>query len=156
MKPKHIFASPGNFKNPRRFLYRFGRATLALILKCNTVPCLIFRGISFLNVVMCDVANYARCLPAFSRLHLMWAAYNLEIYMKICLIISVKKTDLTLVVYWWRYCRWTRCIICHIAHRSWQHFKMKFLWRYGKELCFTLELIQTLHAWNDTENCMNF
>ncbi len=40
------------YKNPRRFLYRFEHAKLVLILKCYTVPCRIFRGISFLNVVI--------------------------------------------------------------------------------------------------------
>ncbi len=39
-----------------------------------------------------------------------------------------------------------------IAHGSWQHVKMKFLWRYGKELCYTLESIQTLPVQNDNEN----
>ncbi len=29
----------------------------------------------------------------------------------------------------------------HTAHRSWHIFKMKFIWRYDMELCFTLELI---------------
>ncbi len=53
-------------------------------------------------------------------------------------------------------CRYTPCINCHIAHRSWQHFKMKYLWRYGRELCYTLELIHTLHARNDKENCVGF
>ncbi len=47
-------------------------------------------------------------------------------------------------------------IIRHIAHRSCQQFKMKFLWRYGRELCYTLELIQTSHAQNDKENCVDF
>ncbi len=37
-------------------------------------------------------------------------------------------------------------LLSHIEHWSWQHFKMKFLWRYGRELCNTLELIQTLYA----------
>ncbi len=36
-----------NYKNPRSFPYRFERAKFVLILKCNTVPCRIFRGISF-------------------------------------------------------------------------------------------------------------
>ncbi len=47
------------------------------------------------------------------------------------------------------------CINCNIAHRSWQNFKIKFLWRYGRELCYTLELIQTLHFLNDKEKCMD-
>ncbi len=46
----------------------------------------------------------------------------------------------------------TLSIIGDIVHRSWQHFKMKFIWRYGRELCYTLELIQTVHAQNDEEN----
>ncbi len=33
---------------------------------------------------------------------------------------------------------------------------MKFLWKYGGELCYTLELIQTLYAQNDKENCVDF
>ncbi len=33
---------------------------------------------------------------------------------------------------------------------------MKFLWRYGRELCYTLELIQTLYAQSDKENGVNF
>ncbi len=33
---------------------------------------------------------------------------------------------------------------------------MKFLRRYGRELCYTLELIQTLFAQNDKENCVDF
>ncbi len=37
-----------------------------------------------------------------------------------------------------------------------EHFKMKFPWRNGRELCFTLELIQTLHAQNDKENGVCF
>ncbi len=42
---------------------------------------------------------------AFSQLHLMWAVYYLRIYIfkniyEIGLIISVKKTDLILVIYW--------------------------------------------------------
>ncbi len=53
-------------------------------------------------------------------------------------------------------CRCTRCIIYHIARRSWEHFKMKFLWRYGRELCDALELIQILHAQNDKDNCVDF
>ncbi len=65
---------------------------------------------------------------------------------EICLIISVKKTNMNSVIYWWRYCRCTRCITCHIVHRSWQNFKMKFLRRYGRELCYTLDLIRTLYA----------
>ncbi len=73
----------------------------------------------------------------------------------ICLIISVEQTDLNLVIYWWRYCRCSRCIICPIAHRSWQHFKMKFLWRYGRELCYTLEIIQTLYVQIDKENVVD-
>ncbi len=44
----------------------------------------------------------------------------------------------------------------HIAHRSWQHCKMKFLWRYGRELCYTLELMQTLYAWHGKENGVDF
>ncbi len=32
---------------------------------------------------MRDVANYARCVTAFSRLQLMLAVYNLGIYMKL-------------------------------------------------------------------------
>ncbi len=36
-----------------------------------------------------------------------------------------------------------------LRKRSWQHFKMKFFWRYGRELCNTLESIRTLHAQND-------
>ncbi len=55
-----------------------------------------------------------------------------------------------------RKCRHTPCINCHIAHRSWQHFKMKFLWRYVRELCYTLKLIQTMHAQNNKDNCMDF
>ncbi len=43
-----------------------------------------------------------------------------------------------------------------VIHRSWQHFKMKFIWRYGKELCYTLEFIQTLHTRNDKERCVDF
>ncbi len=35
-------------------------------------------------------------------------------------------------------------------------FKMKFLWRYGRKLCYTLELIQTLYAENDKENGKEF
>ncbi len=46
-----------NQKNPRRFFYSFEHTKFALILKCNTVPCRIFRGISFENVVM----TCARC-----------------------------------------------------------------------------------------------
>ncbi len=46
-----------NYKNPRRFLYRFEFTQFVIIRKCNTVPCRIFRGISFLNVVM----TCARC-----------------------------------------------------------------------------------------------
>ncbi len=33
---------------------------------------------------------------------------------------------------------------------------MKFLERYIRERCHTLELIQTLHAQNDKENCVGF
>ncbi len=44
-----------------------------------------------------------------------------------------------------RRCAWT-IHICRIAHRSWQHFKMEFLWRYVRELYNTLELIPTLYA----------
>ncbi len=40
----------------------------------------------------------------------------------------------------WSDGRYTRCIICHIAHRSWQYFKMKLLCRYGRELCYTLKI----------------
>ncbi len=32
---------------------------------------------------------------------------------------------------------------------------MKFLKRYARELSYTLELIQTLHAQNDKGNCMD-
>ncbi len=32
---------------------------------------------------------------------------------------------------------------------------MKFLRRYGRALCYTLELIQPLHAQNDEENCVD-
>ncbi len=46
--------------------------------------------------------------------------------------------------------------IWHFTHRSWQHFKMKFLWRCGRELCCTLECIQTVHAQSDKENCVEF
>ncbi len=52
--------------------------------------------------------------------------------------------------------RYTPCIISHITHRSWQHFKMELLWRYGRELCYTLELIQTLYAQNDKVNGVGF
>ncbi len=41
-------------------------------------------------------------------------------------------------------------------YHVWQHFKMNVLWRYGRELCYTLELIQTLHAQNYKENCLDF
>ncbi len=41
-----------NYKNQRRFLYRFEHATFVLLLKSNIVTCPIFRGISFKNVVM--------------------------------------------------------------------------------------------------------
>ncbi len=33
---------------------------------------------------------------------------------------------------------------------------MTFLWRYGRELCYTLELIQILYAENDKENGVDF
>ncbi len=33
---------------------------------------------------------------------------------------------------------------------------MKFLWKYGRELCYALELIQTLYAQNDKENGVYF
>ncbi len=33
---------------------------------------------------------------------------------------------------------------------------MKFLRRYGRELCYTLELIETLFAKDDQENCVDF
>ncbi len=32
---------------------------------------------------------------------------------------------------------------------------MKFIRRYGRKPCLTLELIQNLHAQNDTENCVD-
>ncbi len=35
---------------------------------------------------------------------------------------------------------------------SCKHFKMKFLYRYDRELCYTLETLQTLYAQNDKEN----
>ncbi len=53
----------------------------------------------------------------------------------------------------------------YIPHTEEFHFKMlswpvrdekKFIWRYGMELCFTLELIQNLHAQNDKENGVDF
>ncbi len=33
---------------------------------------------------------------------------------------------------------------------------MKFLWRYGRELCYTLEIMQTLYAQNGNENGVDF
>ncbi len=36
------------------------------------------------------------------------------------------------------------------------HFKIKFLWRYGRELCYTYELILTLYSQNEKENCVDF
>ncbi len=64
------------------------------------------------------------------------------------LIISVNKTDLNLIIYWYRYCWYTRCIICHIAYRSQQYFKIKFH--------NTLDLVQTVYAQNDKESKVDF
>ncbi len=36
-----------------------------------------------------------------------------------------------------------------------QH-RTRVMTRYGREVCYTLELIQTLHAQNDQENCVDF
>ncbi len=33
---------------------------------------------------------------------------------------------------------------------------MKFLWRYGRELRYILELIQSLHTQNGKGNCVDF
>ncbi len=41
-----------NFKNPINFLNRFEHANGVFILKCDTVPCRIFGGISFKSVVI--------------------------------------------------------------------------------------------------------
>ncbi len=49
-------------------------------------------------------------------------------------------------MHWQRCSRYTACINCHIAHSLGQHFKIKSLWRYVRELYLTLELIQALHA----------
>ncbi len=54
-------------------------------------------------------------------------------------------------------CRWKFIKnIKNIVHRSWQHFKMIFLWRYGREICYTLELIQTVYATKDKEDGVDF
>ncbi len=112
----------------------------------------------FFNVVMtCALCGnlytvYNGILSATPHVSCVKFKNMYEIY----LIISVKKPHLNLVIYWKRYCRCSRCIICPIAHRSWQPFKMKFLWRCGRKLCFTLSLIQTLYAQNDKQNSMDF
>ncbi len=131
-----------NYKNPRCFLNPFEHAKFVLILKCNTIPCSIVR----------PVMTCARCgklctvfSGIFSAIFHVSCVECKDVY-EICLIISVKKTDLNSVIYILIYSRCTRCIICHIAHMPRQHFKMKFLWRYGRELCYTLVLIQTLYA----------
>ncbi len=55
MKPKLIFASPGKteFLTSINFLNRFEHANGVFILKCDTVPCRIFRGTSFKSVITC-------------------------------------------------------------------------------------------------------
>ncbi len=53
-------------------------------------------------------------------------------------------------------CSRENAVIHRIAHRSWYHFKMKLLWRYCRELCYTFEYLQTLHAKNDKENGGDF
>ncbi len=124
-----------NYKNPHSFLYSFGHATFVINLKFNTVPCRIF-GRNFIWKCCHDLC------AAFSRLHLMWAVHNrrhLSDYF-------VKENTFGIVIHWPRYWRWARCIICHIAYRPWQNFKMTYLWKYGRELCF--------HAQNDKENCV--
>ncbi len=45
-KPTLLLEKP-NYKNPRRFLYLVAHTKFVLIPKCSTVPCRIFRGISF-------------------------------------------------------------------------------------------------------------
>ncbi len=57
-----------NYKNPRRFLYRFEHTKFVLNLKCNTLPRRIFRGISFQNVVM----TCASCWQIMHRVHLQY------------------------------------------------------------------------------------
>ncbi len=44
--------------------------------------------------------------------------------------------------------------VCIIRIRF--YFKKEFLWKYGRELCYTLELIQTLYAQNNKENGVDF
>ncbi len=53
-------------------------------------------------------------------------------------------------------CHYTPCLICHISHRSWQHFKTKFLWKHDREQCYALALIQTWYSHNDRENRVDF
>ncbi len=59
MKPSifSLLLEKPNYNNPRNFLYHFKHTKFVIILKCNRVPCRIFRGISFYNVVM----TCARC-----------------------------------------------------------------------------------------------
>ncbi len=96
-----------------------------------------------------DVAIYTWRVMAFSRQHLMWSVYNFRINITNVWWFRTRKQI-------WIRTQVIRTLNSHIAHRSWQHFQMQFLWRYGRELCFTLELIQAWHAVNDKENCKDF
>ncbi len=137
-----------NYKNPRRFLYRFDHTKLVLILKCNTVSVVSSEEFHFkmLSWPVRDVANYASCVSAISL-----PLYDL---IQICFLYRNYQTNFiyTLKLY-----------IAHMSS-SWGNAVIQRAWfvtsRTGHDnifkwnssedttgiLCYTLELIQTLYA----------
>ncbi len=59
---------------------RHSKAFLAVHYRSPNTPSNIIT-LKLLSWPVRDVANYARCITAFSRLYLVWAMYNLRMYM---------------------------------------------------------------------------